>query len=145
MRQRKLRCYVVRCNDDRKELFHILHLTTSPLASLSLVINRGSGSLWSGYLGRAYPHRTLRPRYSLGDDAQQQKQLRDIRVPLPLLKGETAMFLLFFVAGVMCYLSPKPPFCKGGLFIHLASSTTNLQFSMKRLELSILCATLENK
>ncbi|MBQ2417476.1 MAG: hypothetical protein II282_04685 [Alistipes sp.] len=84
MRQRKLRCYVVRCNDDRKELFHILHLTTSPLASLSLVINRGSGSLWSGYLGRAYPHRTLRLRYSLGDDAQQQKQLRDIRVPLPL-------------------------------------------------------------
>ena len=36
------------------------------------------------YLGCAYPHRTLRLRHSLGDDAQQQKQLRDIRVPLPL-------------------------------------------------------------
>ena len=41
----------------------------------------------------------------------------------------------------MCYLSPKPPFCKGVLFIHSASSTTNLQFSMKLLEISILCAT----
>ena len=56
----------------------------------------------------------------------------DLRVPLPLLKGETKVSP-FFVAGVMCYLSPKPPFCKGGLFIHSASSTTNLQFSMKLL------------
>ena len=60
-------------------------------------------------------------------------------------KGETAMFLFFFVAGVVCYLSPKPPFCKGGLFIHLASFTTNLHFSMKRLELSILCATKDTR
>ena len=64
----------------------------------------------------------------------------DLRVPLPLLKGETKVSP-FFVAGVMCYLSPKPPFCKGGLLIHSASSSTNLQFSMKLLEISILCAT----
>ncbi|MBP3496512.1 MAG: hypothetical protein J6K33_01610 [Alistipes sp.] len=52
-----------------KRTFHLLHLTTSPLATLSLVVKIGSGSLMGGYLGRVSPHRAARLRHSLGDDA----------------------------------------------------------------------------
>ena len=54
-------------------------------------------------------------------------------------KGETRCFS-FFRIGSGCYLSPKPPFCKGGLFVHSVDTPTSLQSFMNRLEIAIFCS-----
>ena len=58
-----------------------------------------------------------------------------VQVSLPLLKLRSGFATPFFVAGeTVCYLSPKPPFCKGGLYSRYTKPPCKFHYSFVILQ-----------